>query len=382
MNHTKALFTALPLLGGIVFGAAFISAPSQTTELAKKSPTLLSNESLSAKRHEKGLEKKPLWAEASDVSAQEAADNQDNAGRLPGVFRGDWGETPLYAVNDRVNYEGAAYLSLADENQNQMPSLSPAYWRMVRKANNADKGNCFLPAPGAKLGECDFTERNSLKDMDLQGANLSKAQLNGELGFANLKGANLSGASVIGSLVISPDTQIDHANLSGLQSDGNNPVIAESANMNGVNFSNANLYAAQMKAANLTGAKLIRATLTGADMASSHMENADLSKTDMTYAKLSGSSLMGATLRQADLTEANLDDADFSEANLYEANLAGTNLAGTNFSGANLQGANLADTKNAESAFIDSQTDFTSAICPDGVVVDGVQATTCVGHGF
>ena len=386
MNHPKALLALLPLLGSIMLGMFYESITSDAatnylnnTQQRSDQPVFTNNDSQPAAKN------KPLLVATSGDSTQEniPVEHSDNtAETLPGVFRGDWGETPVYATNDRVSYEGADYLGLLDENHNQPPSISPAYWRIVKKASEADRGNCLLPKSGAELGKCDFTGEKSLKDMDLHGANLSKAQINGELGFANLRGANLSDVTVIGALVISPDTQIDHANMSGLQSDGSNPVIAESANMNSVNFSNANLYGAKMKAANLTGAKMMGTTLTGADLRASHLEGADLSKTDMTYAKLSGSSLIGAALRQADLTEANLGNANFSEANLNEANLAGSNLAGTNLSGANLRGANLMDTKNVSFALIDSQTDFTSATCPDGVVVDGTQVITCVGHGF
>ncbi|WP_019866179.1 pentapeptide repeat-containing protein [Methylovulum miyakonense] len=276
---------------------------------------------------------------------------------MPGVFRGDWGETPVYAANDRVNFEGAAYLSLLDENQNQPPPLSPAYWRMVKTAELKNPEDCLSIGPDAHLDACDFTQENSLKDRDLQGADLSQARLGGDLGSANLSGANLSGAAVIGALRISPNTQMERANLSGLQSDGNNPLIAEAATMDKVNFSNANLYGAKLKAANLTGASLTGAILTGADMRSSRMEGADL-------------------------TEANLSKANFSAANLHEANLAGANLAGTNLSGADLRGANLTDAQGTASALIDGNTRFISATCPDGVVVDGMQTTSCVGHGF
>ena len=158
------------------------------------------------------------------------------AQKLPGLFRGDWGETPVYAKNDRVNYERATYLSLENANHNQPPTTSPAYWRLIKKFKEFHEEACFTPGPGRDLGECDFTEVGSLKDMDLHGAVLMNARLNGDLGAADLSGANLSGAAVIGSLVIGRYTRIDHANLSGLQSDGNNPLIAESANLSGVNL--------------------------------------------------------------------------------------------------------------------------------------------------
>jgi uncharacterized protein YjbI with pentapeptide repeats len=316
----------------------------------------------------------------SDIVAAEPM--QPSSGQLPGVFRGDWGETLVYVRNDRVNYEGAAYLSLEDDNQNQPPAASPAFWRMVKKFKESDPEACLSPGQGADLTKCDFTETVSLKDRNLNGAVLSKARLGGELGSADLTGANLSGAVVAGSLVIGPDTRLDHANLSKLQSDGNNPLVAESANLSNTNFSEANLYGAKMTGADLTGANLAGATLTGAELSETRLESVGLSKANLTFANLSAGVLADAALNEADLTDANLTDADFSRANLQQANLAGTELARTDLSGANLRGANLVAAKNTHSAIIDSETDFTDAICPDGVSVDGTQVTTCVGHGF
>lgn len=302
--------------------------------------------------------------------------------KLPGVFRGDWGETPVYVKDDRVNHEGSVYLSLLDDNQDQVPALNPAYWQLIKPGKDRDPALCMSPAPGADLGECDFTGDLVLKDLDLSGANLSKARLSGDLGFADLSGANLSRVAVLGSLIIGPDTRIDHANLSGLQSDGNNPVIAESADMNNSNLSNANLYGARMKGVNLENATLTGAKLTGADLTSAQFQAASLRQSDLTYANLSSGNFSNASLNEANLSEASLIGADFSKANLQQANLAGADLSEADLSGANLSGANFVGGQGAETAHIDRQTNFTSAICPDGVTVDGTQVTTCVGHGF
>ncbi|MDO9104629.1 MAG: pentapeptide repeat-containing protein [Methylovulum sp.] len=386
MNKRTLLLTTLPLLGGLALGSAYLTISSKAPEFtdtvaeSSESPVLSDVTAHQLTGHnQRGV------ANISRIAILENPAIQKNAyvtEKLPGIFRGDWGETPVYAANDRVNFEGAAYLSLLDDNQNQPPSLSSAYWRMVKAAELKNNGACLLIGPDADLDTCDFAQENSLKDRDLQGADLSQARLGGNLGSANLNGANLSGAAVIGSLRIRPDTQMDHANLSDLQSDGNNPLIAEGATMNKANFSNANLYGANLKAATLTGANLTGATLTSADMRASHMEAADLSKTDLTYARLSEASFTGATLNKADLTEANLSKANFSAADLHNANLAGANLAETNLSGADLSGVNLTDAQGTNSTLIDSDTNFTAAICPDGVVVDGRNATTCLGHGF
>lgn len=301
---------------------------------------------------------------------------------IPGLFRGDWGPTPVYAKNDRVNFERGVYLSVVDNNQNQPPSTSEGYWQLVKKFKALHEENCFAPAPGSDMGECDFTAAGSLKDLNLQGANLTKARLNGELGAADLTGANLSGAAVLGTLVISPDTIMVNANLSYLQSDGNNPLIAEHANLASTNFTQANLYGAKLSHADLTSAQLPEAVLTGSQLVSTNFADANLTKVDLAYANLTDSSLIHAAMPQANLEQADLHGADFSLANLQQANLAGTQVAGVNFSGADLHGVNLSAAQGADSAIIDNQTNFTGAICPDGVTVDGVVATTCIGHGF
>ncbi len=319
---------------------------------------------------------------ASDSESSGVIAQSKKSLKLPGVFRGDWGETPVYVKDDRVNHDGAAYLSLSDDNQNQEPTLNPAYWKLIKPAKDKDPTMCLTPAPGADLGECDFTGDLALKDRDLSGANLSKARLTGDLGFADMSGANLSGAAVLGSLIIGPDTRIDHANLSGLQSDGNNLVIAESADLNNSNLSKAHLYGAKMKGVNLENAILTGATLTGADLTSGQFHEANLSQTDLTYANLTSGRFAHAALNEANLSEANLKGADFAQANLQQANLAGTDLSEVDLSGANLSGANLTGGRGADTVLIDRQTVFTSAICPDGVTVDGTQVTTCVGHGF
>ena len=386
MNKRTLLLTILPLLGGLALGSAYLAMSSKASEFTDTVAESSENSVLpDITAHQLTEHNQRGVANISKIAIPENPATQQNLRKiekLPGIFRGDWGETPVYVANDRVNFEGAAYLSLLDDNQNQPPALGSTYWRMVKAAELKNAEDCLLILPDAHLDSCDFTQENSLKDKDLQGADLSQARLSGNLGSANLNGANLSGAAVIGSLLISPDTQMDHANLSDLQSDGNNPLIAEAATMDKANFSNANLYGANLKAATLTGANLTGATLTDADMRASHMEEADLSKTDLTYARLSGASFRGATLNKADLTEANLSKANFSTANLHNANLAGANLAETNLSGTDLSGVNLTDAQGTDSTLIDSDTNFTAAICPDGVVVDGRQATTCLGHGF
>ena len=358
-----------------------VNAPARTA--ASPEPSNLPD---SEKAGRQSTSEKNGRSEVLERSAHKLSANQvraRNAQPLPGLFRGDWGERPVYAENDRVNYERGAYLSLADGNQNQPPSTSLGYWRLLGKFKALNEENCFNPAPGMDMAECDFSAKDGqLKDRDLRKANLVKARLNGELGIADLSGANLSGASVLGKLVIGPDTRMTGANLSYLQSEGNNPVIGENANLAGVNFTKANLYGARLSRADLSQGKFPEAVLAGSDLSSANLSSADLQKADLSYSNLSGGNLGAAELTATNFEQADLHEANFSNARLRQANLAGVQLAGVNLSGSDLRGANLSSAQGADSAIIDNQTNFTGAVCPDGIKVDGTQVTTCAGHGF
>ena len=388
MKRTKSASFLAPLIALGIVGAAYELGKGQKLERHSKQnqdiaiSTNISTDDPSPEPKAITVLAPPHIKAVQSNDLQMALPGRQKLKKLPGIFRGDWGETPIYAKNDRVNYERGAYLSLLDDNQNQPPTVSRGYWRLLRQFKAVQEQNCFSPAPGIDMGECDFTQPGSLKDRDLRGVTLTNARLNGELGAADLSGSNLSGATVIGSLVISPDTRLDHANLAHLQSDGNNPVIAESANLSNTNFTKANLYGAKLQHSDLTGVNMSEAILTGSQLSSSRFDNANLHKSDMAYANLSASKLTNVVMTEANLEQADLSQADLSNAKLQNANFAGSQLAGANFSGADLRGANFSGIQGVDTVIIDNQTDFTAAICPDGVTVDGMQVTTCIGHGF
>jgi uncharacterized protein YjbI with pentapeptide repeats len=372
------------LLGNIIAGVFMLINGDKTASLINN------NVSHSADAKSLLVGKREVFSKAvfkvveaqSTLESTSSTSRQQDDDKLPGVFRGDWGETPVYQTNDRVNYEGAAYLSLLDANQHQTPTLSNAFWRKVKEAQTIDILACMAPAPNVELKGCDYSVGEGLRDLDLRGANLAEVKLTGFLGNADLSGANLSGASVIGTLVIGPDTRIDNANLSGLQSDGNNPLVAEGANLNNSNLSGANLYGSKMKGVNLENTNLAEAILTSADLALASLRGANLSKTDLTYANLTAGVFVSATFRGANLSSANLTKGDFTQANLQQVNFAGANIEAANFSNSDLRGANLIGVQGADSSLVDNQTNFMYAICPDGMTVDGAQVSTCVGHGF
>lgn len=304
------------------------------------------------------------------------------AGQTIGEFRGDWGELPTYARDDRVIYLNVEYRSLEHDNQNHVPSDNPQYWQALKQLETADAKACLAMLPGTDMRRCDFSQGERLKNKNLRGAVISNARLSGELGNADLSGANLSEAAVIGSLVIGPSARADHANLSKLQSDANNPLIGQAADFNHSDFSAANLAGAKLAEANLSAANLSDADLGGAQLSHGLLSNAKLQHSNLSYADLSAAELGQADLSDADLSEANLSEGDFSGAKLAGARLAGSDLAGSDFRGADLSGAMLLAAKNTDSVLIDTATDFSGAICPDGAKVDGNKLHSCIGHGF
>ena len=44
---------------------------------------------------------------------------------------GGWDFELTYSINDLVSYNGSSYISIADNNSNQIPSSSPGYWELV-----------------------------------------------------------------------------------------------------------------------------------------------------------------------------------------------------------------------------------------------------------
>ena len=100
---------------------------------------------------------------------------------------------------------------------------------------------------------------------------------------------------------------------------------------------------------NLQEAKLYRAVLKEARLNFANLQGADLSQTFLQGAKMNDANLRGADLRGANLEGANLHGADLRGAFLYNVylgdggptNLKGATLSWTKMEGANLRGANL-----------------------------------------
>jgi uncharacterized protein YjbI with pentapeptide repeats len=144
--------------------------------------------------------------------------------------------------------------------------------------------------------------KSDIRTIDLAGADLVNAQIDGNLSGAHLADGNLTKALLL-------------ADLSG-----------------------ANLHHANLTGARLT-AKLADANLTGADLTGVTFIFALLTSADLNDATLVGADLTGADLTSAVLQDANLTRACLHLANLGDADLTGANLEGAIFSQTNLTGA-------------------------------------------
>lgn len=177
----------------------------------------------------------------------------------------------------------------------------------------------------------------NLEDADLQGCNLSGAQL----WYTNLINANLAGACLVGA-------DLRYALLIG-------------ANLEGATLSEADLTKAVLIEAKLANSDLVKANLANViapkiDLSFSRLDNATLDhafleQANLRKATLAGASLLGckldrcilngAILERAILQNASLYEAELQEANLDSADVRWANLSAANFGLASLRGANL-----------------------------------------
>jgi uncharacterized protein YjbI with pentapeptide repeats len=105
------------------------------------------------------------------------------------------------------------------------------------------------------------------------------------------------------------------------------------ADLSGANLNEVDLSEADLKWADLSGANLVRANLSGADFTSAQLRGAYLFEAVLCRANLSEANLSGANLRRANLYRAYLKEADLRGARLYEANLSRANLSRANLTG-------------------------------------------------
>jgi uncharacterized protein YjbI with pentapeptide repeats len=141
--------------------------------------------------------------------------------------------------------------------------------------------------------------------------------------------------------------------LAGLNLEG---IDCDEANFAGADLSKASLgwnrgYAT-LRQANLTGASLNKAKAGSAVFPEANLEGASLREGDFEHAEFQKANLRSADLTGVRCSRARFQKADLSGANLTGADLSRANLRGTNLSGANLTSTNLSKAEyNASTVF-------------------------------
>ena len=233
-------------------------------------------------------------------------------------------------------------MTVANEEQLAILKQGVAEWNKWREEN---------PEEEIDLSGADLSKAN-LWNAKLMGVDLSKADLNlADLSGAILSNADLSRADLSGAFLSKADffeADLSGANLSKADLNmtklfGANLIDAylSEANLIEANLSLADLRGANLSRASLAGADLSGASLAGADLSLAKLSRADLSEADLREADLRGANLIEADLRGADLSGAELFKADLSEADLSEADLNHATLVETNLTSATLTGCKI-----------------------------------------
>jgi uncharacterized protein YjbI with pentapeptide repeats len=172
-------------------------------------------------------------------------------------------------------------------------------------------------------------EKADLRNLDLQGANLS---------YANLEKANMPIADLQEAILLEANLQKATLVRTNLQKATLVRTNLQKALLLSANLQKANLFEANLQKADLSKANLQEASLSGANLQEGSLEKANLQK----------ALLLSANLQKADLLEANLQEVSLLEANLQKASLKRANLQNGILSQANLKEAilNKADMQN------------------------------------
>ncbi len=199
----------------------------------------------------------------------------------------------------------------------------------------------------AKLNNVNFEPFSSVRIIDLSGANLKEANLNGAvLTSVKLNGANLQKANL-------QNAKLHMAKLQG-------------ADLRDAKLQDADLEWANLKGANLSGAYLDDAGLQNSHLQGAEFKNSHLQRAYLGQAKLQGAYFEGADLKEAELKNADLRGADLRQVNLQNADLRGVNLQGAWLSYADLRGVNLQGT-NLQGAILEKAIYNDEPVTIDGV---------------
>jgi len=191
-------------------------------------------------------------------------------------------------------------------------------------------------------------------------------------GTFNFTDANFAGVDLSGVQMPSYGVTFTNANFTG--------TIIRGADMwNAKGFTAAQLLSADR---DWTGTHLPQGPLTGA-IAAENLDfvalGAQMVGTWMYRWDLDGSNFAGMDLSDTVFLHNWMRDTDFTGANLSDASLVESLMSGADLSGANLTGADMSNVTGLPHG--GATANFIGATCPDRVVVDGTNVTTCVGHG-
>jgi len=319
------------------------------------------------------------------------------AAKLALRFGGEYAPQFKYARGDSVSWKGKLYQAVKPIQRGVVPDENPQAWRVVLVGFQAAPGenDCSQLYAGGNLAGCRLEESggpNPLKDKDLSGANLTRANIIGDLGNISLIGAKLIGANlgevaqggIAHPVSLASGVSLAYADLSGLYTNGTAALQAAGVDFSWVTAVSASLQSANLEGANFTNANLEGTSFGGTNLKSAILSNARVGGVDFYYAILADSQLNGVDL--SGIANNALDNVDLSRASLNGANLRNLILTHVNLTGTYLGFANLSGVR-ADHVTIgtdpdNGDTNFESATCPDNTFVDMTTVTTCVGHGF
>lgn len=243
-----------------------------------------------------------------------------------------------------------------------------------------------------------YSEKRSLSEVDLTGADLSGLNLTGAdfegafLESVNFTGANLAGCNfrnaVLAHAVFNganlADAVFINANMGKAAFAGVNAAGADmtEAILAGADLSGAGFSGARIEGADLSGAKFgntdfsrvqasmvtfFETELTGLILKNAKLDKCNFLKVNLNQADFSGASLASAVFLEvkadavnfmnADMTnvrfvmQCGFEKADFSGVLLDSANLRGSDLSGCNFTAARMNGADFSECRLKEARF-------------------------------
>jgi uncharacterized protein YjbI with pentapeptide repeats len=117
----------------------------------------------------------------------------------------------------------------------------------------------------------------------------------------------------------------------------------QNLDLSGANLSKATLAASDLQAVDFSGAKLGHAYFLEANLQKANFNKAQMIFANFRAANLRGASFKAALLENANFSRADLGNVNLQNANLRQANFWRTNLKGANLTDANLVDASLSD---------------------------------------